>query len=277
MYQLLSIDVDGTLLNSQHQLSRSNKQTILSLSALGIPVSLTTGKHYDSIKHLIGELRLFAPQITSGGAVLKDVNGGNIYSARIELAIVRQVAALAKRFEVSLIVLGDYCETLKLFDHDLAYMLANNDPFPRHVNELTHSLQNPTHMMAVAHNRQSLLLEFEQELILQFPQQLETIHSAPYYLDIMPIGVTKGSALGLLAEKLNMNLSQIICMGDGLNDISSFDVCGYSVAMGNAKSKLKAKANYISKSNDESGVAYAIKYLQAKKLLKFSAQNVTHK
>ena len=69
---------------------------------------------------------------------------------------------------------------------------------------------------------------------------------------------TKANAIKILADHLDINKEEIIVIGDGANDISMFEMSGYKIAMGNANNKLKEKADYITDSNNQDGVAKAL-------------------
>lgn len=84
------------------------------------------------------------------------------------------------------------------------------------------------------------------------------VKSSPFFLEVTPKGVSKGAALTQLAAKLNLDVSEIMAIGDEQNDLSMIELAGTGVAMGNAIDKVKAAAQYISADNDHDGVAQAI-------------------
>lgn len=84
---------------------------------------------------------------------------------------------------------------------------------------------------------------------------LDVYKSAPYFLEIMPFGVTKGSMLPMLLEKLGFTNEEMIAFGDNYNDITMIGYAGLGVAMGNAEEDVKKIANYVCESNDDDGVA----------------------
>jgi len=88
--------------------------------------------------------------------------------------------------------------------------------------------------------------------------ELAVVSSSKELLNIMSSGVSKGNAIKELAEKSNIDLKQIIAFGDNYNDLEMFNTVGFTVAMGNAVEELKAISSFVTLSNDESGVAYAL-------------------
>lgn len=78
-------------------------------------------------------------------------------------------------------------------------------------------------------------------------------------LEVLPKDVDKGHAMRIVGDMLGLDKSQIMGIGDQENDLSLVQQAGFGVAMGNAIDIVKDSADYITKTNDESGVAYAIR------------------
>ena len=92
--------------------------------------------------------------------------------------------------------------------------------------------------------------------------------TSDHSMDILPEGVTKGTALRTLANHLKIPTERIAVIGDYLNDLEMFEIAGISIAMGNAHEKVKAVADLIAPSNDAGGVAWAINELLSSNLEK---------
>jgi Cof subfamily protein (haloacid dehalogenase superfamily) len=82
--------------------------------------------------------------------------------------------------------------------------------------------------------------------------------SEPRNIEIMPLGTSKGAALQIIAERLGIDMKNVMALGDNLNDIEMISYAGYGVAMGNAVDAVKEKADWVTASCDEDGVALAI-------------------
>ena len=93
----------------------------------------------------------------------------------------------------------------------------------------------------------------------RFAGKLNIFRSEPYFMEIVPLGIDKARSLDRLLDKLGMTSENLVACGDGFNDISMVNFAGMGVAMANACAETKAVANYIAPSNDEDGVADAIK------------------
>jgi len=84
------------------------------------------------------------------------------------------------------------------------------------------------------------------------------VSSAKGLLDIMAADISKGNALKTLSEKLKVDLDDVIVFGDNYNDMDMFKCAGMPIAMGNSVEDIKLQAKYITKSNNEAGIAFAI-------------------
>jgi len=89
-------------------------------------------------------------------------------------------------------------------------------------------------------------------------KDLSISKSKPTYLEIMPLNVSKQCAINLLCLKYNIKKSEVFAVGDNFNDIEMIRFAGFGVAMGNAPEDVKKYADFVTYTNDEDGVAYAI-------------------
>jgi Cof subfamily protein (haloacid dehalogenase superfamily) len=94
-----------------------------------------------------------------------------------------------------------------------------------------------------------------------FWEKYTFVKSTPFFLEILDPRVSKGNAVKQLAEKLSIKQEEVICIGDGENDLSMIEYAGFGVAMANAESVVKEAAQFHTLSNNEHGVAYAIEKL----------------
>jgi len=101
-----------------------------------------------------------------------------------------------------------------------------------------------------------------EDIMAKIPEEVRRkytiVRSAPFYLEFLHKSVNKGSGVAALAEKLNIKQEEVICIGDAGNDIHMIKYAGLGVAMGNAFPEVKRVANFITKTNEQDGVAYII-------------------
>ena len=98
----------------------------------------------------------------------------------------------------------------------------------------------------------------KEKLQEELGDEYEVATSKPFFIEVNDKGISKGDSLDALCKKLGLTKDNVMALGDGLNDLSMIEFAGMGVAVDNANPVLKEAANFISKSNDEDGFAYAI-------------------
>ena len=105
------------------------------------------------------------------------------------------------------------------------------------------------------------LIPLEAEAKELLGDRIDAFRSSDFFLELVPKGIDKGAALGRLLELLGLTPEALIAMGDNYNDLGMLRLAGTSVAMGNAPEDIKAVASYVTRTNNEDGVAYALEEL----------------
>ncbi|NIK78446.1 hypothetical protein FHS15_003584 [Paenibacillus castaneae] len=241
-YKLLALDMDGTLLNDTSEISSGNAEWIQKALDAGVIVSFSTGRGFRSALPYAEQLNLQTPMIT--------VNGSEIW---------HRPHVLHKRTLLSPV----YVKRL----HELA--LEHGEPwFWAYTAD---EIYNKEKWISPAGDYESHhWLKFgyytEDDIIrkklldeVQSWGALEITNSSPFNLELNPLGISKASAIQELCGLLNIEMSQVIAVGDSLNDIAAIRESGLGVAMGNAQQEVKEAADYITLSNNEDGVADVIK------------------
>src|SRR5947199_160668 len=104
-----------------------------------------------------------------------------------------------------------------------------------------------------------LVYDFRTDTVLaRLPISTNSVFSEDTFLEILPQGSSKGAALEFVAQHLGIPLSEIIAVGDNLNDLEMIRTAGLGVAMGNAPPELRTQAGYVTSTNDEGGLAEVI-------------------
>ena len=102
------------------------------------------------------------------------------------------------------------------------------------------------------------LVQVEKKLKDKYAGSLNIFRSEPYFLEIMPKGIDKASVLQRFLSYLGISREEIICCGDGYNDLTMIQYAGLGVAMANARPEVIAAADYVTASNDEDGIVQVI-------------------
>ena len=114
------------------------------------------------------------------------------------------------------------------------------------------------------------LVEVEKKLQQQLEGQLSVMRSKPFFLEFTEAGVTKGTSLNKLIQKLGIKREEVIAMGDSYNDQAMIEFAGLGVAMGNAPDDIKEIANYVTDTNMNDGVAKVVEKFVLKRMYLFN-------
>lgn len=260
MIKLVATDVDGTLLNSHHLLTSRTEDTLRRVAQAGVHVVLATGRQYVKVTELVEQLGTISPQVTSDGAVITDpLSGQALFTQTIPRALCEQMIALAQQIGITLLITRDGLVFATAHNEDTEYTLTYNDPIPILVEDLREALDPlPTMMMAVAYRKDALYEAFEAAAHAQFGDMLRVVRSSPYYLQILHPEASKGKSLARICAELGIAPDEVLAAGDSYNDLSLFDFAQHSVAMGHSPDAVKARATWVTATNDEDGLALAL-------------------
>lgn len=268
-YKWCICDMDGTLLNSKNAISKEDESALKAIQQKGLKVMLASGRVDLMLKPYISQLELKGYVISCNGALIRDIETNEIiYSRTMDKKAVNKIITYC---------LGNQIDFFA-YAADLVYSNKDNLRALKYENMNQHLLKDLQFTIKYMDDRTLKELEeidiLKVLLICKNQEQVEflqseftgntdftVVSSASGLLDIMASGTSKGKALGYLAEKLNTNLEEVIAFGDNYNDIDMLESVGMPIAMENSVQDLKTIAKHITKSNDESGVAYAINNL----------------
>jgi Cof subfamily protein (haloacid dehalogenase superfamily) len=261
-YKMICLDIDGTLVNSKHQVTDKTKRVVKRVAdKIGIPVILVSARPPRGIFFLQEELNIVQPIICYSGALIVERPSKILFNVIIEASYVKKIYDIAKEENIHVSIYKDdkwYVEIL--------------DKWALQEGEITNSLPEVS-----VYN--DLLGKWEVEgtgpnkiLCMGEPEQIEALNtklkeegfdlniypSKPAYLEIMPKGASKTSAIEFLRGRYSAAQSEIVAIGDNYNDVDMIKYAGLGIAMGNAPEKVKLQADEVTLSNDEEGVAVAI-------------------
>ncbi|HLY31883.1 MAG TPA: Cof-type HAD-IIB family hydrolase [Ktedonobacterales bacterium] len=271
MYRLVALDVDGTLLNSAHELTPRVRRAVQATRARGVIISLATGKLLRSVQSLIDELGIYGPHITCNGAVIAEARrstGRNAdqpdlrWSQPLSPSETRQALTALRRHAPDLGIAWYTADTIYTdaptgpLD---AILRAYHEPPIRHVAALDpQRVQLPPAVKLLVTGSHERLARLRAALAPELAETLEVIGTTPDFLECMSRSVSKGAALRRLMEQLSVARDDTLAIGDGENDISLIEAAGMGIAMGNAVPALTQRARLLTASNDNDGVALAL-------------------
>lgn len=256
--RLVAIDQDGTLLNSDGQLSEQNRCAIHQAMEQGVMVIIATGKSPASARGVVTGLGLEAPGVFTQGLIVIAPDGSVLF----EEGLARETAVSVIQFaETHHLPILAYCNERMLAPQqnhysDLLYH-HYHEPLPEivgsllpWVNKITMNKLLVSDEVNTAATRRALeQLVGDRAIVLQAVKE---------YLEILPPNTSKGKGLRHLLTHLNIDLTEVLAIGDGENDLEMLQLAGIGVAMGNAGTAVRAVANHIVATNDHHGVAEAI-------------------
>ncbi|WP_234122037.1 Cof-type HAD-IIB family hydrolase [Clostridium hydrogenum] len=259
-FKMICLDIDGTLLNSKHEITPETKKKIqLASKEKQIPVILVSARMPKGILFLQRELEIEEPIICYSGALVLDKGGRVISKNFISVSNIKEVHKKAQE-------LGVHVSLYK----DNEWYIEKMDEWAKQESEITNITPIIVNFQVLIEKWKNegtgvnkILCMAESNKISLLKEKIKTgdlnvYPSKPTYLEIMPKEASKTSAINVLREKFNIEQSEIMAAGDNYNDTDMIEYAGLGVAMGNAPQEVKACADFVTLTNDEDGVASAI-------------------
>ena len=255
---MIAIDLDGTLLTDELQISPDTVEGIQKAVELGTIVTIATGRMFPSAKLFAQQLGINVPLITYQGAIIKDVDEKEvIYERLISPDIAQKLVEIASEKNLHLQVYQDDI-LYGASENELLISYAEGVKVPYTVEPDLLKLAKKGFTKALFIDKPETLDALQDELVTLFGERAHIAKSKEFFLEVTHPEANKGSALLYLAEKLGIDRSEIIGIGDNHNDIELIMTAGLGIAMGNGVKELKDISDYISLTNNEEGVLHAI-------------------
>lgn len=271
-YRLICVDIDGTLLNGDHDISDITKEALKRASDLGIHIAISTGRSFTDAEYFAGMLGVHASIIAANGAYVREkISNEIIYKNILGEKLIWTIYDVCMKYHITpcfhtpdkLIHGNDYNRFLELIKQ-------------RNV-ELNKTIFTTETQLLTSLEQWKRVVQSEKDNILKceiFSENVETVKKIKHelsqinelevvgsiwdeHMEANSKGTSKGRSVEILASLLNIPRDEIMAIGDGENDITMIEFAGLGIAMGNAREVLKEKADYITSTNDEDGVAKA--------------------
>lgn len=261
--KVLVLDIDGTLTNTQKQITPGTKAAIREIMEKGHHVILASGRPTPGMRRYEKELELekYGGYLLSfnGGRIVECRSGEIVYQKLLSLSILPSLYHFAKEHGCGLITyLGD--QVISAFEPDEYVALeARINGLPIRVVENFADFVDFDINKCLMTAPPEVALDYELVLRESYRGIADVYRSEAFFIEIMPEFVNKASSLEHMLENLGLPRENAICCGDGFNDISMIKFAGIGVAMGNAKAEVKEAADYITASNDEDGIVEVIR------------------
>ena len=263
MYKAVFLDMDGTLLRSDHTVSELTVKTIQNLTEKGIPVILVSARPINAVLPTFRKIGLPAhtPLITLNGSYIVE-NEQPIFEAVIDLEITERVTAQVRPYKATIAYYLQrewYSEVSDAWtDHEQKIMdvALQVGPIDRLVKDWSARRIGPNKMMVMS--EPDNIAGIQQHLRSIYNGRLNIYPSKETYLEVMDTRGSKSNAVRFVGERLGLKPAEIVAMGDNYNDVEMIQFAGMGVAMGNAPDDIKARAGFVTDTNNNDGVRKAL-------------------
>ena len=257
-YKLIVLDLDGTLTNSKKEITPRNRETLIRMQEQGIRLVLASGRPTYGIVPLANEFGGFILSY-NGGEIINWETQEMVYENVLPNEVVPVLYECARTHQLSILTY-DGAEIITENSQD-PYVLKEaflNKMAVRETNDFLTDITLPVAKCLIVGDADKLI-PLEAELCLRLQGRINVFRSEPYFLELVPQGIDKALSLAVLLKEIGVAREEVIAIGDGYNDLSMIRFAGLGIAMGNAQEPVKKAADYITLSNEEDGVAEAIK------------------
>lgn len=262
--KMIGMDLDGTLLTTQKELTAYTKQVLKRAAEQGIIVMPATGRPLRGITEDLLEFSEFRYAVTANGGRVVDLRSGeSLYEELVPVDAARKILKIFEHFDTlreiyfdgigyaqadMLRDVGRYLEEQPMMEYLLRTRVAVPDLWEKFEKE-NRGADKVQGLFVSMEEREQALEE------LRAVPGIEITGALKKNIEVNAAGVNKGRAMVRLGERLGIRREEIMAFGDGTNDLKMLKEAGTGVAMGNAKEEVKKAADYITASNDEEGVA----------------------
>ena len=268
--RLLALDIDGTLLNPEFQISDADMAALRRARESGIEVALVTGRRHDFALPIAQQLGFDLWLISSNGAITRSLQGETFYRDLLPAQVCRELCQAMLEFRGNTVLTFDkrgkgaiVLEHLNDLENSIRRWLEKNLEFIDFVIPVEDALvTDPVQAMfcgpiprmqeALAALQACHLAEEITVLRTEYPVRDLSI------VDVLNKECSKGHALERWAEHRGIPREQVMAIGDNYNDIEMLAFAGYPVIMGNASEDLRSRGWKLTRSNDQNGVAAAL-------------------
>ena len=256
-------DMDGTLLNNEGQVSKSNATLIREAA---IPVTLVSARAPMEMKDAVDALQLGGVQVAFNGGLIYRIGDNNqvlpIHTQIIKKSTVKQLLR-GIRFHFPQVSLSYYdlnnwyCDKI---DEGIRYEHSLTQQCPTFIHNEDQFLEGHTNTFKI------MMITFDEANMLELEKYLQSLElpeitiqrSGKAYLEITHLLAKKSKGIASILQKEQLAREETAAFGDGHNDLSMLEMVGYPIVMDNAFDDIKAIAYQLTKSNDEDGVGYGI-------------------
>ena len=259
MIELFVSDIDGTLLVPGKEVSAKNIAAIKKMVDAGITVTIATGRMYRAALPVAQKLGVNVPIITYNGALIKTVEGKILHAEYLPADLIVEIVNF---FERQNWYLQSYSDDILYYpvrnnysnEYETVQKVTGNEIGWAGLREKTDKVCKLLSISSGAEDTAKRIAAVK----AKFGDKIEVTKSHPQFTEIICPGVSKASAVKILAQKLGISKSQVMAIGDAENDLPMLKAAGQSVAMGNALDIVKNSCDFVTGNCEDDGFAEAV-------------------
>lgn len=256
--KLVALDIDGTLIDDEYNVSKNTIETIKSLVTKGINIALVTGRANKAANKVKNQIGIDLPIISHNGGKITLANGEEISNIKLPISMAKKIIQYGEEHNIYTKIYIDDIFYVDVENEATKYFAKNHGLEYKVVKKLGEDVIEDCNMVLLIYDE-----AINQEERDRFKDlDLDITMSTPYALEFIPKGVSKGNGLKKLSEILGVSREEILAVGNSLNDLSMLQFAGTGIAMKNSDENLLKLWNKISEfTNNEEGVYNLLKEL----------------
>ncbi|WP_025951227.1 Cof-type HAD-IIB family hydrolase [Geobacillus thermocatenulatus] len=268
MYKLLALNIDGTILKNNGRLPRETKEAVDYVKKKGVYVTLITSRNLLSARKVAKALRLDGMLIAFQGAMIARTLDDRLFDAVIPEERTFNIVQILENFNCNIRLMHERYSlgNRKKVKKNLVVqtVLSSSDPF-FYPTQFVDSLGDVLIDEPIAVPKIDVYFAADEErdaaaaLLMKSIPSIDMIMQPNGKMEIVPQGVSKLAGLRRLTQHIGVSLKETVMIGDGLDDLPAIEAAGLGVAMGNAPLEVKRAADWVTRSNEQLGVAYMVK------------------
>ena len=272
MIRLLAIDIDGTLLDGRGRLPGAHRDALIEASALGVEVALVTGRSYHFTGPVVELLPIPLTLIVNNGAVVKRKSGETELRHVLSRDAARRVLDETRPFEDSVAIVFDRPDERQIvfermdwshpnrrgyYEKNKAFITGTPAPLRDMLTEdpiqvMFNGSVEPMRALAGALRSLAIADQFSVAVTEYVGRDFSLV-------DVNAAGCSKGTTLAAWVQRRGWTPADVAAFGDNFNDVEMLDFAGTAYLMGNADAALKSRGYRVTASNDEEGLAWAVR------------------
>lgn len=260
--KILVLDIDGTLTNSEKEISPETKRGLLHIQERGHKVMLASGRPTPGMERYAKEL-----EFEKYGGYLLSFNGGKIINCRTGETVFQKTLPKEVIPGIFKMAVNEDCGFITYMYEEILCGTRMDEyiELESRINGMpVRSVENFLDYVDFDVNKCLMTAPPEKAAVMEkvlqekFGDIMSIYRSEPFFIELMPKGINKASSIDRMLSTVGLKRENTICCGDGFNDMTMIEYAGVGVAMANAQEPVKKAADYITKSNDEDGLVDVI-------------------